>query len=156
MFNKNLCFKILSLTAFLPLTVQADQQFSLGLGKSYGGFLGGKYAFNFERSKVYIGAGFLGDSHSSSPLPGYAIGFEYLIAGSEHTAGVSYGTVVGSYTDDDFIGPSVNYTFYFSGFDARSWLLGVSAYYGEVDTTYRGVRYQETKKGLYLTAGFQF
>lgn len=142
--------------ALLPLGAQADQQISLGLGKPYGGLIGAKYSYRWDRLKVFGGVGFLGKAHKSSAQAGYNLGFEYLVLGSKHSLGASYGAQVHSNVLDVLYGGAVHYTYYFSGFEQRSWLLGVSVYSVENDRQYRHFRYKETEEGFHLIAGFQF
>ena len=151
--------KYVLLVAFLSLseTSHAENQFSIGLGEPYGGFLGGKYAIGLENFKVYAGAGLLGYSSDFGSVPGYNLGFDYRIESTKHSLGLSYGTVALSSINRkkaEYIGTALNYNYYFSDFNSRSWMLGLSAFQGKRDTP--SSKYKDNETGLTINVGFQF
>lgn len=143
------------LLALMASTSYAESQIAIGLGQPYGGFLGGRYSVVYDKTKVYIGAGLLGYTASSGSMLGYNAGFDYQIASSNHSLGVSYGTVTANGADSIYIGTSFNYAYYFSGFNKRSWVVGFSSYKGKAEKT-DAFGYRDSKSGTFINIGFQY
>lgn len=142
---------------FASSGVQAEGQWGVGIGKPYGGFIGGRYMHNTDDLKLYLGGGLLGYSSSEGYEPGFALGFDYRIAHSKHAVGASFGTVHASRINgkkESYIGPAVNYSYYFSGFNRPSWIIGGSVFRGDRDVPNDG--FEEDRSGLFINVGYQF
>ena len=143
------------LLALMPSITYAESQVAIGIGQPYGGFLGGRFSALFERTKIYLGAGLLGYTSSSGSMLGYNAGFDCQIGSSNHSLGVSYGTVTANGADSIYIGTSYNYAYYFSGFTERSWIIGLSSYEGKQEKT-NIFGYRDKKSGTFINVGFQY
>lgn len=113
--------------------VAADQaNLSFGLGADHGG-LGIKYSSNLEDSKIFISAGLLSCSTAAGSAVGYGIGWERMLASEDQGIGLFLGSTGSQSLGDEkttFLGASLFYNYYFSGFFNDSMVIGASASYG--------------------------
>jgi hypothetical protein len=152
---KKLGFILCSL--FLSTLAQAEGQFAVGLGKPYGGTLGGTYSILNDKFKYYVGAGLLAYSSITGEQYGYSLGFDYQLGASKNSLGLSFGTIKASTVygkNENYLGTSLNYAYYFSGFDQNSWIIGLSGSYGERKTSDRF--YDKSVSESFIQLGYQF
>ncbi len=143
--------------ALTPLIARAESQLSVGLGMPYGGGLGGKYAVNYDAFKLYAGAGLLGYTSWSGAEYGGSVGFEYHTESNNSSLGLSYGAVGLSFWIQEsvvYLGPAINYSYYFSGFNSASWIIGASIFQGKGEVP--GYSIEDEKKGVSFMFGYQF
>lgn len=155
--RQNVLFAVLLSALLLPCAASAEDQIALGLGMPYGGLIGAKYSCNTEQAKFYLGAGLLGYDSEAGAAAGYSIGMDIRQADANYSIGFSYGTVKAStlYGEDEpYIGSSINYAYYFSGFDAPSWILGASFYNGQRDDPRH--LFDTSTSGAFINLGYQF
>lgn len=138
----------------------AESNFAVGVGQPYGGVLGlgARYAQGIsEDFRATVGLGLLAYSSKSGSALGYNLGFEYIFDGGNHTLGLSYGTVKGSDLLGDqksYDGPSLNYSYYFSGANKASWVLGAGVCEGKRDVP--NDYYSDSTSGGFIHFGYQF
>ncbi|MFZ6749199.1 hypothetical protein [Undibacterium sp. Ren11W] len=136
--------------------------FSLGLVMPYGG-LGAKFSIGNDSTKYFGGVGYLIDQDDGMPsdkhsgTASFVIGFDHAIVNEYHTIGAAIGTISHRkyyFGDYNTVGLAANYTYHFSGFNQKSWMLGASLYGGKqnVPAYYRG----GMTYGIGLTAGYNF
>ena len=147
------------LLLFFTSATQAQMQtsFSLGLGTSYGG-LGAKLRTEaFEGYYLFGGAGLMYYSSLGGAAYGWQTGIEKSFANDRHGLSASYGALSArtiSETNLIYYGPSLNYAYYFSGFGRSTWLIGGSAYRGELEDNDYG--FEATTTGVAFLVGYQF
>lgn len=138
-----------------------DRSLAIGVGKPFGGYLGAKYSLNRENYKFYGSFGLLGYTQHTGMRPGYGVGFDRRILQSNSSVGLYIGTVssaagvfYGHSSSVVYHGVAINYLYHFSGFNSKTWILGLSAYIGESSGT--NYYWDEQETGWFISAGYQF
>jgi hypothetical protein len=151
-------FSILLL--FTSATANAESTgISIGAGIPYGSKLGVKYSIGKNDTKYYLGAGILSHSSLGGTTLGYGFGFDHKIVNDHHSIGGSFGAVGSTLFLNNSkayinLGSAINYSYYFSGFNTKSWVVGGSIYSGKVDVP--GTEYDKNINGFVLSGGYNF
>lgn len=156
--------KLLLLACLLGYSAaQAENTgFSLGLGMPYGG-VGAKFALGDANTKYFGGIGYnpiIENEFGSTKYTGgtgFSLGFEHVIVNEHHTIGAALATIKNRRIYNETyrtLGLSANYAYHFSGFNQKSWLLGVDVFAGKENLpAYYG---ENTIYGIGLIAGYNF
>jgi hypothetical protein len=155
-----LFFTILILSSNLT---SANNQFSIGLGLPYGGVIGGKYSTNVGNGKLYASLGLMAFNSNAGSTPGYAIGYELPVVNEKNSLGFLIGKVAAStYADEfyDYHGAALTYSYYFSGINDSSWMLGASYAFGRRDVPddypFPDDQFDRDDQGAFIILGYQF
>jgi hypothetical protein len=149
---------------FYPIDfASAKNNFSLGLGLPYGGVIGGKYSTNVGNGKLYASLGLMAFNSNAGSTPGYAIGFELPVVNEKNSLGFLIGKVAAStYADEfyDYHGAALTYSYYFSGINDSSWMLGASYAFGRRDVPddypFPHDQFDRDDQGAFIILGYQF
>ena len=146
---------------FLSSLTQANN-LSLGIGLPYGGAIGTKYSIDLGDGHLYAGLGMMAYSSDAGATPGYVVGYEYPLD-QHHVIGLLAGKVSAStYGDEfnDYQGAGLTYSYYFSGFNRKSWILGASYAFGRRDLPddypFDESQYDREDSGAFIILGYQF
>ena len=157
------CIFLLGFIFISGVSVSSNNNFSIGLGLPYGGVIGGKYSVNAGDGKLYASLGLMAYSSNAGSTPGYALGYELPVINEKNSIGFLVGKVATStYGDDfnDYHGAALAYSYYFSGINDSSWLLGASYAYGKRDLPddypFASDQYDREDQGVFIIWGYQF
>lgn len=121
--------------------------------------IGAKYSVGDASTKYFGGIGYLPSSkNDTGGVVGFSLGFDHKIVNQHHTIGASLGSISNkrfygkNYTT---IGIAANYSYHFSGFDNKFWVLGADLFAGKENLP----DYFDRKRaiaGIALVAGYNF